>query len=190
MSDDDEPKIAATAQELFLDIIRSRGGAARFTPEQVRLAHALTSVLARKPVDIDPLLAARLADMLPRPLPPPPGETWVPEIVFHDGYAMQLQRAIDASPDDVARTALMEAQHRIVALEAERDGLLAAVEDLQRGQAAGGMSDAPDENKRAGELGGGNGGHSNVVPLRDERHSLAVSKSLDQRYPSGLDPVS
>jgi hypothetical protein len=58
----DEPQ---TAQELHDSIVASRGGAARFTPEQMRIVHALVSALARKPSDIDPQLVTRLRDMLP-----------------------------------------------------------------------------------------------------------------------------
>ena len=38
-----------TAQELHDSIVASRGGSAKFTPEQMRIVHALVAALARKP---------------------------------------------------------------------------------------------------------------------------------------------
>jgi hypothetical protein len=188
---DDGPKIAGTAQELFEDIIRSRGGVARFTPEQVRIAHALTSVLARKPSDIDPLLAARLAEMLPRPLPAAKEAVWVPEIEFHDGYSVQLQRAIDGSPDDVARTALTEAQHRIVSLESENEGLRTSLAQLRGAEvkeaihSGTGHWDASQPDKRVSES-RAIASEGNVVrmPIHGSKDSLTVNGGLLDRYPN------
>jgi hypothetical protein len=59
-----------TTRELYDDIIARRGGAERFSPEQLRLVHALVIALA-KPAETDPLLVERLLDLLPKPVSVP-----------------------------------------------------------------------------------------------------------------------
>jgi hypothetical protein len=59
-----------TTRELYDDIIARRGGAERFSPEQLRLVHALVIALA-KPAETDPLLVERLLDLLPKPVSAP-----------------------------------------------------------------------------------------------------------------------
>jgi hypothetical protein len=66
-----EPQIT---RELYNDIISRRGGAERFSPEQLRVTHALVIALA-KPAEIDPPLVEKLVSLLPplsRPVPQSP----------------------------------------------------------------------------------------------------------------------
>ena len=52
--------------------------------------------------------------------------------VLVDHYSQQMQRAIDAcAPDDVARTALAEAQARVAQLDGENEALRNTVAQLQ-----------------------------------------------------------
>jgi hypothetical protein len=196
-----------TVAELAEQIIAERGGPQRFSAVQKRLCGTIALAL-RDPSKVDPTTVTRLLEMLPPRIVPPEaqGHPNRLEVCFVGDYDMQLQAAIDASADDCARVALQHALHRIVALEAERDGLKQAVADLRSilerahiqspregaGFASGRswLSDSGERENGISDSPTGNAGHGNVVRLRDERHSLRIDTPLDQRYPRGLEPVS
>ena len=60
-------EIVTTGKELYESVINSRGGAECLSAEEIRIAHALTAQLARKPSEIDTAAVERLAAMLPTP---------------------------------------------------------------------------------------------------------------------------
>jgi hypothetical protein len=184
-----------TVREFVAALIAERGGPQHFSQVQKRLCDTIALAL-RDPSKVDPATVARLLDLLPpRPIPPEVRAP-IPTICFVDGYQRALEAAIAAAaPDDVAATALRSTMVRIGELECERDALLQSVASLRRvvehGHVPEGMVDALDRNNCTGGLPSGNAGHAaNVVRFRDERHSLAMNTTIDQRYPSGLQPVT
>ena len=60
----------SAAQDLFNDIVNSRGGVDALSAEQQRIAHALTRALSVAPSEIEPVLIARLTQLLPPPSTP------------------------------------------------------------------------------------------------------------------------
>jgi hypothetical protein len=171
-------------------------------PEQLRLTHALVVALA-KPADIDPMLVERLVALLPPLVLSPKGPAFL-EVRFVGGSDSNFDERLrellsECQPHLAADATIAALGSRISELEAERDGLKKVVADLQAERArVEPMPDSRFDIARMGDAPQGNGGHANVVPLRerqwpgqrDERHSLAVSTPLDLRYPRGLDPVS
>jgi hypothetical protein len=177
-----------TVNDLAHQIIEERGGA--FSAVEQRIAYAL-AVALRNPSSIDPQTVARLSDLLPARFVPPEQRPAIPEVVWTDGFAVQLERAIDASPDDAAASALRVAKARIEQLENENAALRVSMQSLrrvaERGFVPEGMVDTRDRNDRTGDSPSAFGGHA----ARDERHSLTVSQPLERRYPLGfLHPVS
>jgi hypothetical protein len=177
-------------------LIAERGGRACFSTVQVRICHTVALAL-RDPQKVDPATVSRLIDLLPpRPIPPEQRAP-IPELVFCDHYSLQLERVIDACPDDdPARAALVEAQARVVALENENTALHHSVQALrdrvERDHVPEGV-DTRQRKNRMGDSPNGNATHANVVPIHPihgSPHSLTVERPLEQRYPlKHLDPV-
>jgi hypothetical protein len=148
----------------------------------------------RDPQKIDPATVSRLIELLPPPLVPEAHKVQALTVRFVgavDSFENQLRDVLsDCQPHLASDIVIAELGARIAALEAERDGLR---RDLERARFEG-ASATFSPNGLTGSLPNGNGSHAdNVVRLprdRDERHSLAMTTTIDQRYPRGLDPVS
>jgi hypothetical protein len=198
MADDTGP---ITVNEFADLLIAERGGRDRFSAVQIRVAAAV-AVALRDPSQIDPAMVSKLIDLLPARIAPPEARV-SNEVIFVDGFSYELKRAINACKpdDDVGRVALTMAHDRIAELEGENEGLRKVKDDCMR--------ELSDMRRRLSDLTSGPAlvsppfdpptpaWHSGLPaseytphPQRalprpnDERHSLAVTGTLGERYPS------
>jgi hypothetical protein len=179
-----------TVADLVGQIIAERGGRDRFSAVQARIAHALAGAL-RDPSNIDAQLVAKLSDLLPAPRLPVE-KMIIPSITFVDGEMRVLERALGrAKSKDRAHVALAHAKDRLGKLKSENERLRRQLDDSQRRwEASGvvfesaGVFDARQHTKRIQSHANGNAGHVDNVDNSTRNTGYAVSRSLEERYPS------